>query len=79
MLCFAVRDIKAESFMTPFFEKHVSGAIRAFEFACNQKDSPYNLYPDDFELVQIGTFDTGNGDLKTSHNSLGIARTFIKQ
>lgn len=53
---FAVRDMKAEAFLQPFFSPSVGSALRAFSDAVNDKNCPFNKHPDDYVLYEIGTY-----------------------
>lgn len=52
---FAVYDKKAESYGPLMALPHEAVAIREFENAVQQEDSPLRNYPDDFELHCIGS------------------------
>lgn len=54
---FAVRDLKAEAFLQPFFSNSVGNALRAFDDAVNDKNCPFNKHPGDYSLFEIGTYD----------------------
>lgn len=60
---FAVRDMKVEAFLQPFFSPSVGGALRAFGDAANDKQCPFNKHPNDFVLFEIGTYDDSDGML----------------
>lgn len=75
----SVFDIKAQSFSPPIAEHSIASAIRAFTTVVNEEKTPYNQFPDDFRLMELGEFDTGNGELKSGLKDLGLARDFLKQ
>lgn len=58
---FCVRDRKAQLFLKPFTEATKVHAYRAFEQACKEPGSAFGAYPDDFELIYMGTFDESSG------------------
>lgn len=75
---FSVKDHKVGIFMRPFFELHVGSALRSWEDACRQSDAPFNKYPNDFSLFQIGEFDDLTGELRMMDPvQLSSAREFI--
>jgi len=53
---FAVYDVKAGSYATPFFAPNISHAQRSFAFAANDSNTDVNRYPSDFSLWHLGTF-----------------------
>lgn len=59
----AVRDRKTALFDQPFAIRHVNEAIREFTIIAKNKDTKWGKNPEDFELVQIGTFDDETGTL----------------
>lgn len=57
---YAIRDTKS-GYMNPTFELNDAVAMRNFAFACQQTDSLLFAACSDFELYQIGRFDTETG------------------
>lgn len=60
---FTVFDIKAESYLIPFFQKTEGLARRAFADMVNSDDHPFSDHPEDYTLMKIGNFDSNNGDV----------------
>lgn len=60
---FAVRDMKAEAFLQPFFSPSVGSALRAFSDAVNDKQCPFNKHPGDYVLYEIGSYDDSTAEL----------------
>lgn len=62
---FSIRDSAVDSFGTPMFNTHTGGMVRAFTDEVNRaaEDNPYYKHPDDYELYEIGTFETDNAQL----------------
>lgn len=60
---FTIYDSKANSFLQPFLCPNQSVAIRHFAHAANDPQSDVCRYAQDFNLFEIGTFDTETGDL----------------
>lgn len=58
---FGIFDIKAETYLNPFFESTTGQATRAFSDAVNSRDHPFGRHPNDFSLRELGTFDTDSG------------------
>lgn len=54
---FSVKDGKAEAYITPFFLPNTEMAIRTFGASCSDKQHTFGLYPQDFHLYHLGTFD----------------------
>lgn len=57
----AVRDTQLAAYGRPFYAPTIGSGIRAFEDEANHKDSMINRHPEDYELVQLGTFDDESG------------------
>jgi len=62
---FAIKDIRADEFNTPFFQPTHAHAVRVFKMEVNRQDSQnlINLYPEDFELWYLGEFRQADGNL----------------
>lgn len=58
---FAIRDLKAVSFMPPYTAPNKGVAIRSFTDAVNDPSSMLSKYPDDFALFHIGSYDPETG------------------
>lgn len=58
---FSIRDIKTDSFMTPFFQTHKPAAMRMFADLCVDKSSMIGKHPEDFSLYQVGAYDSQTG------------------
>lgn len=62
---FAVRDSKAETFGNPFFFKTHGEALRAWDEACNDAQSPFSKHPNDYTLFELGEFDQATGEVSS--------------
>lgn len=58
---FSVYDAKTEAYGPVLTHTSDGDAIRSYEMACNNKDSLLGVYPNDFTLMRIGTFDENSG------------------
>lgn len=58
---FAVYDVKAQAYATPFLYNHKPEAIRAFMTASNDPQTNLNKYPADYKLYYLGEFDDQSG------------------
>lgn len=54
---YAVYDLKARAFMSPFQNLNDSQAIRGFSEACFNPEVPFSKYPQDYSLFKIGQYD----------------------
>lgn len=61
---FAVYDKAVGAFMAPFFVRATGEALRTFTDAVNDPQSPFYKHPADFELFQLGAFDSANGTIE---------------
>lgn len=62
---YSVYDRVAKSFDTPFFARSDDEVKRQFNLQLAQPNAPQMLirYPDDFEIVRVGCFDTDSGTI----------------
>lgn len=58
---FSIRDIKVSSYMRPFCEINEINAVRGLKIVVNDHNSQISHYPEDFELMELGTFDDVTG------------------
>lgn len=70
----AVRDSAADSFNTPFFVNHKGTAVRSFGDECKKADSPIAAHPGDYELFELGTFDTDSAAVVMLERPHSLAR-----
>lgn len=59
---FAVFDSAVTAFERPFFARHAAEAIRSFEDAVRDPQSPFIKHPLDFTLFQLGDFNDVSGE-----------------
>ena len=81
MKLFSVQDKKASYFQNPLTMRNAQEAIRAFETTIKKGDNPFSDFPEDFSLVELGSFNPDNGkiDLNDSPVVLINASELIKQ
>lgn len=65
MEMFAIRDKKADQFFPPIYAHHHAQAVRQFSTAVQKSEGDLHLYPEDFDLYFIGTYDQQTA---THHN-----------
>lgn len=60
----AVRDRAVDAFNQPFFVPSIGQANRLFADEVNRKDDKnmLNTHPEDFDLYELGEFDSGSGE-----------------
>lgn len=58
---YVIRDIKAAAYQTPLFTTHLAELQRGLEQAVQKEGIPFNTHTSDFELFQLGTYDTETG------------------
>ena len=61
MKLFTVYDIKADLYLTPFFERNSVNAMRGFEQIVNDANTQFSKYPADFGLYEIAEYDEEKG------------------
>ncbi len=58
---FAVRDSKAKAFRAPIYCASSGIALRMFVAACNDAQSDFYRFADDFKLFELGEWDPDTG------------------
>jgi len=77
---FAIRDIKAGNYATPFFMPSNGLAIRAFSDLVSDPKTTINRHPDDFQLFVIGEYDDNSGEIiSTKPEFLSNASEYLKK
>lgn len=68
MEIYVIKDLKADSYHTPFFQPTDVHALRAFRTEVNRvhEHNTIYLYPEEFDLVHLGTFVEKQGFLNGS-------------
>lgn len=63
MRIYVIFDNRAKSYGTPFFQPNDISAVRSFKTEVIRADTAnvYHLYPQEFDLMWIGEFDTNTG------------------
>lgn len=70
MNLYSVRDIKA-GYGNPYCMHNDEMAIRDIKLAVNSdKPNIIRQFPEDFELVRLGTFDTTTGEIESKVNMI---------
>lgn len=67
---YAVRDVKAGYFLPPFLMLTDGEALRAFEEASINPQTPIGQHPEDFQLFFLGDYDEITGIISTEPVSL---------
>lgn len=60
---FAIRDSKSEVYGQPFFQHSSGEAERNFKTLVNDPKSTQHMYPEDFDLYEIGSYDDQTGKM----------------
>lgn len=75
---FAILDVKADAFNTPFFFPSKGQAVRAFSDLVNDGQSMVHKHPEDYKLVDCGEFNMANAEFVPSGViSLGFGSDFV--
>jgi len=65
-LIFSVYDEKAQAYSTTIgVHPTISVAIRAFTLACQNPETFYNRFPNDYALYNLGSYDEKSGYITT--------------
>lgn len=79
MKLFSVHDIKAQTYLNPNVFRSSAEALRAFETTVKQPDTQFHMYPNDFSLVELGSWDSDSGLIQpyTSPKHLIVASELL--
>jgi len=58
---YAIKDIKVSEYQRTFCETSLQNAVRGFHTAARDSHTIIGQFPDDFELHQMGSFDSVTG------------------
>lgn len=79
MKMMAIYDNKANAYpRPPFWMTNRVEALRGFDGACNENDSQFAKFKEDFELHEIGEFDQVTGEIKQEIVKLATASELVK-
>lgn len=59
--CFSIFDHKTNYFQPPFFSPTTASGVRLFQNLVNDETSLASKFPEDFQLMLIGSFDDTTG------------------
>lgn len=78
---YAVYDVKAEIYNSPFFMPKGAMATRAFADLANDKNTTVGRHPGDFKLMHLGFFSPVTGVFKQLEvpESLGFADALVRK
>lgn len=63
MVILRIHDLVAQVFENPVCGDNGPSAIRSFEEAINNPESRYHKWPNDFELVQVGHYESNSPNI----------------
>lgn len=69
---FAVYDKKALAYNNPFYYHQKGQALRGFEDAINDTQSPFSKHPEDFSLFHLGEFNDTTGVITPLPNPVHV-------
>lgn len=73
-ILFAIKDTKSE-FMHVATAVNENIAKRQYKMLIDDKESEIGAFPSDFELWQVGTYETSTGEIKPNLKLLATAAT----
>lgn len=59
----AIRDVKAQAWLTPMFFHARGQGVRVFGDAVNGESGDIAKHPEDYRLFEIGTYDENSGEI----------------
>lgn len=76
---YAVLDVKAQIYSQPHFMQTNGVAIRSFATACEDTNTQFNKYPEDYSLYEIGNYNVETAELsKTTPKQIANASEFVQ-
>lgn len=78
---YSVYDLKAKTFGNPMFFDNNATALRAWQTAVNDAETPVAKFPEDFTLMELGDFDkeTGSYGQLPHPINLGVGSEYVKR
>lgn len=78
---YAVKDVQTQLFTHPYFLTNDVLAKRSFEKAVQDETTKFNMYPEDYSLYHIGTYDVETGRMihNDSPKQLCNATSFLSE
>lgn len=76
---YCIYDSKAEAYMSPWFVDKDGQALREFQDAVQNRETPFNKHPEDYTLFKIGSYDERTGKLSSLETpvSMGVGIEYI--
>jgi len=71
---FTVYDEKAEAYLSIFEARSSAEAVRSITAAANSQDSLLGKYPNDFRLMELGSFDEKTGTMEVHNGPVFVVR-----
>lgn len=78
----AVRDSALQAYGNPMFSPTAAAMVRSFTDEVNRRGqdaSPMSQHPDDYELVELGTFNNETGEFHNQPRLLVRAKDVVKE
>lgn len=78
---YCIYDSKVKVFEKPIYLRNHGEALRELEDAANDEKSKISMYPEDFSLMHLGTYDDEKGVFENRPNApenLGLASAYKK-
>jgi len=67
---YSIRDIKAETYGSPFYLSQDGQALRAFGDLVGDEKTSIHKHPEDYQLFKLGTYDDNSG----RHTALDVPK-----
>lgn len=71
---FTVYDIKAKSYLPPFYMQSTGQAMRTFEDTVNDPDHAFGKHPEDYVIFEVGTFDDQSCTFELHKSPITLAK-----
>ena len=60
---YAVKDVRTEAFLKPFFVQNFAVMERAIMDARNDENNTLSVHPEDYQVYELGEYDDNTGEI----------------
>lgn len=81
MRIFSIFDAKLDAYLEPFFSPTTATGVRMFEATCQNPQSDFARFPQDYSLFEVGVFfpDGGRIEVHEAKIPLGVAVEYVNR
>ena len=60
---YAIKDVRTEAFLKPFFVQNEAVMRRAVFDASRDENNTMSIHPEDYQVFELGTYDDNTGEI----------------